>query len=43
MATEYKIQENIGDIEVCTDFKMLEVKVGEFSGKARHERRSRFR
>jgi hypothetical protein len=27
VATEYDLQENTGDIEVCTDFKMLEVKV----------------
>jgi hypothetical protein len=24
---EHNLQENIGDIKVCTDFKMLEVKV----------------
>jgi hypothetical protein len=27
MATEHKLQENIGDIEVWTDFKIFEVKV----------------
>ena len=33
MATEYNLQENIGVIEVWTDFKILEVKVPiNFSG-----------
>jgi hypothetical protein len=27
VGTEYNLKENIGDIEVCTDCKMLEVKV----------------
>jgi hypothetical protein len=27
VATEYNLKENIGDIEVCTNFKMLKIKV----------------